>query len=161
MSGALSQTEAPPTTNAVPLSTRNLQSSAEQQTVSGTDTKSEASYDPLFDDEPDADGESDGDTTMVSMATQKGSNLPAPSKLPAARAAATAPVPKNAPPLLTRNEYSSFSSNMLMIASIDGQVVLWDRRANTPQRGVGRLEMNEKTAPWCVSVSPDRFALLQ
>jgi transcriptional activator SPT8 len=38
-----------------------------------------------------------------------------------------------------------------MIAAIDGQIMLWDKRVNTPGTGVGRLWMSEKTPPWCVS----------
>ncbi len=64
--------------------------------------------------------------------------------------------PKNAPPLLTPDYYSIFSPDTLMTAAIDGQIVLWDKRVNTPGAGVGRLWMNEKTPPWCLSVSSER-----
>ena len=40
---------------------------------------------------------------------------------------------------------------VLMTASIDGQVILWDTRVNAPGYGVGRLWMSERTPPWCVS----------
>ncbi|KAF9053769.1 WD40 repeat-like protein [Hymenopellis radicata] len=65
--------------------------------------------------------------------------------------------PKNAPPVLTSDYYSIFSPDTLMTAAIDGQIVLWDKRVNTPGAGVGRLWMNEKTPPWCLSAcwSPD------
>lgn len=44
------------------------------------------------------------------------------------------------------------SPDLLMTAYIDGQVLLWDRRA-PPQSKPLRLEMGEKSPPWCVSVS--------
>ena len=57
--------------------------------------------------------------------------------------------------------YADFSSDILMTAGIDGQILLWDRRADgTNRRGVGKLEANEKTPPWCVSVSQMRFLCL-
>ncbi|KAG2020238.1 hypothetical protein CC2G_005602 [Coprinopsis cinerea AmutBmut pab1-1] len=59
--------------------------------------------------------------------------------------------PKNAPPLLEPAGYQNFSSDLLMTAFVDGQVILWDRRVSSPGRGVGRLWMSEKTPPWCLS----------
>ncbi|KAH6918514.1 WD40-repeat-containing domain protein [Coprinopsis sp. MPI-PUGE-AT-0042] len=59
--------------------------------------------------------------------------------------------PKNAPPLLEPMGYQTYSSDLLMTAFVDGQVVLWDRRVSSPGRGVGRLWMSEKTPPWCLS----------
>lgn len=57
-------------------------------------------------------------------------------------------------PLLDPVSYTNFSPDIFMTAAIDGQVALWDRRANAVSgRGVGRLEMGEKTPPWCISVS--------
>jgi transcriptional activator SPT8 len=134
------------------------------QQAPDSDAKSEMSYDPLF-DEPDADGEPDvenngqwqqtyglnfsssqsGPSTLV-MPSQSTSQLG--SRAPISSVA----VPKNAPPLLDSTSYSTFSSDVLMTASIDGQIILWDKRVNTPRKGVGRLEMSEKTPPWCVSV---------
>ena len=78
---------------------------------------------------------------------------PAPTSRPVSKPAAPIPPPKNAPPLLDRNGYSNFSSDLLMTAYVDGQVILWDRRVSSPGRGVGRLWMSEKTPPWCLSVS--------
>jgi transcriptional activator SPT8 len=72
---------------------------------------------------------------------------------PVSKPAAPIPPPKNAPPLLDRIGYSSFSSDLLMTAYVDGQVILWDRRVSSPGKGVGRLWMSEKTPPWCLSVS--------
>ncbi|TFL07476.1 WD40-repeat-containing domain protein [Pterulicium gracile] len=91
------------------------------------DAKSEASYDPLFDDEPEPERE-------------RMARLPR----------AIAP-PQNAPPLLDQPAYSTFSPDILMTAYIDGQVVLWDRRVHSAGAGVGRLWMSEKTPPWCLS----------
>jgi hypothetical protein len=68
------------------------------------------------------------------------------------------PPPKNAPPLLNASAYATYSPDLLMMASIDGQVILCDRRVNsTGGGGVGRLEMNEKTPPWCLSVSDNAY----
>ncbi|KZP19470.1 WD40 repeat-like protein [Athelia psychrophila] len=128
-----------------------------------SDTKSDVSYDPLFDDEPDANGEPDNGLqtqtqesyglSVPSPANKTPSTLAVPSTQPSGRnASSSAAVPKNAPPLLDPVGYSTFSPNVLMTASIDGQVILWDKRVSTPKKGVGRLEMSEKTPPWCVSV---------
>ncbi|RXW20885.1 hypothetical protein EST38_g4958 [Candolleomyces aberdarensis] len=84
----------------------------------------------------------------------------APSVVPSRQAlkqAVAIPPPKNAPPLLDRSGYSNFSSDLLMTAYVDGQVILWDRRVSSLGKGVGRLWMSEKTPPWCLSAcwSPD------
>ncbi|KAF7331824.1 MT-A70-domain-containing protein [Mycena kentingensis (nom. inval.)] len=93
-----------------------------------TDAKSDASFDPLFDDEPET-------TPQVKQQT----GTPAlPSRA----------IAHNAPPLLDSNINASFSPDILLTAAIDGQVMLWDRRA---QNSVGRLWMSEKTPPWCLS----------
>lgn len=128
-----------------------------------SDAKSEMSYDPLFDDEPDANGEPDNNLqsqqeshglSVPSSANKTPSTLGVPPTTSSARnASSSVSVPKNAPPLLDPAGYSTFSPDVLMTASIDGQVVLWDKRVSTPKKGVGRLEMSEKTPPWCVSVS--------
>ncbi|KZO95406.1 WD40 repeat-like protein [Calocera viscosa TUFC12733] len=57
-------------------------------------------------------------------------------------------------PLLGSATYTNFSDNVLMTASVDGQVLLWDTRV---QGSVGRLEMHERTPKWCISAcwSPD------
>lgn len=131
------------------------------------DAKSDTSFDPLFDDPDGGEGASDTDSkplqstqpTQLSM-PQSASQPSLPSGQPqrqALGAGAAAPAPKNAPPVLDPLSYSMFSSDVLMTASIDGQVMLWDRRVHTPGRGVGRLWMSEKTPPWCVSVSLSSF----
>ncbi|KAG6851026.1 hypothetical protein H0H93_004513 [Arthromyces matolae] len=100
------------------------------------DAKSDASFDPLFDDEPeDNQGASHGGASNSHSKTQ-----------------GLIPPPKNAPPLLDSTFYSTFSPDLLMTASIDGQVILWDKRVDTPGTGVGRLWMSEKTPPWPVGL---------
>ncbi|PAV23910.1 WD40 domain containing protein [Pyrrhoderma noxium] len=103
------------------------------------DTKSDASYDPLF-DEPEEE-----DHAALPPAKP---NVQATSTAPLARPAATYP---RGPPVLDSVSYGTFSPDVLMTASIDGSIVLWDQRVNTPGKGVGRLEMSNKTPPWCVS----------
>ena len=108
------------------------------------DAESNASYDPLFDDEPP-----DGVAAQQPAPPTPIMPPPITPTLPQPQRAAIAP--KNAPPILDPLTYASFSSDVLMTASIDGQVILWDRRAHTPGHGVGRLWMGEKTPPWCMS----------
>ncbi|OSC97131.1 WD40 repeat-like protein [Trametes coccinea BRFM310] len=103
------------------------------------DAKSDTSYDPLF-DEPDADGDGDGPKYNAGGHQSGGQNL-----------GRGAIAPKGAPPILDPSTYAAFSPDLLMTAHVDGQVILWDRRVNTPGKGVGRLWMSEKTPPWCMS----------
>ncbi|KAJ8509526.1 hypothetical protein ONZ45_g8311 [Pleurotus djamor] len=116
-----------------------------------TDAKSEASYDPLFDDDPlfnedvpDRAAETPEDTKPMTL-LKPGESLQ-PKQPPRAAAA-----PRNAPPLLERTNYTSFSPDILMTVYIDGQIILWDKRAHTSGTGVGRLWMSERTPPWCLS----------
>ncbi|KAG8743570.1 Transcription factor spt8 [Ceratobasidium sp. 414] len=90
-------------------------------------------YDPLFDDDPDPDAVGEHD--------------------PGARGP-TAPVWRSGMPTLDPDTYERYSHNILMTAAIDGQITIWDRRVagSAPGSGVGRLEIPEKTPPWCVSV---------
>lgn len=131
------------------------------------DATSDASFDPLFDSEPDADGEFDNENpdefgAFRSQAPQRDASItgnkpslavPDPGQQQLARSPqhSVAP-PRNAPPLLDASNSLPFSPDILMIAAIDGQIMLWDKRVNTPGTGVGRLWMSEKTPPWCVSV---------
>ncbi|GLB34897.1 putative WD40 repeats [Lyophyllum shimeji] len=107
-----------------------------------SDAKSDASFDPLFDDEADAPDHPKVDGALQNPQTQY--NAPRATQ-------SQSLAPKNAPPLLDPASYATFSPDLLLTASIDGQVILWDRRANTPGSGVGRLWMSEKTPPWCLS----------
>jgi len=114
------------------------------------DSKSDGSYDPLF-DEPEADGIPE----PTNGSQDRGLDLSLPGTVPNAHFNRHMPsnaVPKNAPPLLDPHTYSTYSSDVLMTASIDGQIFLWDRRVETQGKGVGRLFMSERTPPWCVSV---------
>jgi transcriptional activator SPT8 len=94
-----------------------------QQEEEEEEAKSEASYDPLFDDGP-------------------------PPTPPPTQAKGKAP-PSNAPPLLDGTMYSTFSPDMLMTTAADGQVMLWDKRSHDGK--VGRLWMDQKTPPLCLS----------
>lgn len=115
-----------------------------------TDARSDASYDPLFDDDPEESMQAD--VPVESKLAMPGkSHVQRPSALTGRQ---LAPPPKGAPPLINSSDYQTFSSDILMTAFIDGQVILWDRRMQDNGRGVGRLWMNEKTPPWCLSVSP-------
>ncbi|KAF7353011.1 MT-A70-domain-containing protein [Mycena venus] len=107
-----------------------------------SDAKSDASFDPLFDDEPEAEA---GPKSATGQFFQ---DFAPPIPKPVAPPPRAIAPPKNAPPLLDAATCSAFSSDILMTASIDGQVILWDKRANTPGTGVGRLWMSEKTPPW-------------
>ena len=112
----------------------------------GDDAKSDGSYDPLF-DEPDTDG--------VNGSQDRGLDLSLPGTVPNPqfnRHMPSSTIPKNAPQLLDPHTYSTYSSDVLMTASIDGQIFLWDRRVETQGKGVGRLFMSERTPPWCASV---------
>ncbi|KAH8116924.1 WD40 repeat-like protein [Phellopilus nigrolimitatus] len=101
------------------------------------DSKSDASYDPLFDDEP----EDENPALQPAKPNTQNISIPKGSLVNYSRG----------PPPLDSTNYGSFSPDVLMTASIDGSVVLWDQRVNAPGKGVGRLEMSSKTPPWCVS----------
>lgn len=110
-----------------------------------SDAKSDISFDPLFDDEP----ETEISKPEFKLAMPTGiEQQPAPSRL----VPSTIPPPKNAPPLLDPTTYATYSPDLLLTASIDGQVIVWDRRVHSPGTGVGRLWMSDKTPPWCLSV---------
>jgi transcriptional activator SPT8 len=130
--------------------TPSFGSSSQTQTFSSqpvdSDAKSDASFDPLFDDEPETDAGGPKSGTVNQFVPDFGNPKPA---APPPRAIAP---PKNAPPLLDPATCGALSPDILMTASIDGQVILWDKRASTPGTGVGRLWMSEKTPPWCLSV---------
>ncbi|KAJ3889446.1 WD40 repeat-like protein [Lentinula edodes] len=104
-----------------------------------SDTRSDVSFDPLFDDEPE-----DGHKPFVDGVTSQAVPIAKPSL-------STIAPPKGAPPLLDSQRYKTFSPDILMTAAIDGQIMLWDKRVNTIGQGVGRLWISEKTPPWCLS----------
>lgn len=115
-----------------------------------SDARSDASFDPLFDDVPE-DMMQTPAPAESKLAMPGSSNVQQP-PIPREPVASTIPPPKGAPPLIDPVGYQSYSSDILMTAFIDGQVILWDRRVQNNGRGVGRLWMNEKTPPWCLSV---------
>lgn len=140
------------TTTAKDLPAAEAPSATETHPSLDSDARSDASFDPLFDGELETldDQTSIGDPALPTPSTIK---LEQSQPRPSARATlGQIPPPKNAPPLLDSSQYVTYSPDLLMTASIDGQVILWDRRINTPGKGVGRLWMSEKTPPWCLSV---------
>lgn len=115
-----------------------------------SDARSDASFDPLFDDVPE-------ETLPAPSLNETKLAMPGSSHSQQAQTASrgistTIPPPKGAPPLFDPASYANSSPELLMTAFIDGQVILWDRRVQTHGRGVGRLWMSEKTPPWCLSV---------
>ncbi|KAL5511215.1 SPT8_2 [Sanghuangporus vaninii] len=123
-----------------------------QQQQQEDDAKSDASYDPLFDEDPPEDDEntgSRGGTTGSNQQTkQEAVNSSNMNNGTVPLAKATYP---RGPPVLDSATYGAFSPDVLMTASVDGSIVLWDRRVDTAGKGVGRLESSSKTPPWCVS----------
>lgn len=133
------------------------QDSMPQPMLIDSDAHSDASFDPLFDDDPEEGSQAQSTLTTESKLAMPGGTqpqhpLPQPPLPPPRPATTFIPPPKNAPPLLDPTSYSTYSSELLLTASIDGQVILWDRRVQTSGTGVGRLWMSEKTPPWCLSV---------
>jgi transcriptional activator SPT8 len=133
------------------IDSQTQDSSILQPKVVDSDAHSDASFDPLFDDDPEEPPHSLSTIpTESKLAMPGGTQTQHP--LPPPRPTTSIPPPKNAPPLLDPTSYSTYSPELLLTASIDGQVILWDRRVQTSGTGVGRLGMSEKTPPWCLSV---------
>ena len=133
----------------------SMQPSSEFQPPPDSDANSDASFDPLFDDEPDV-SELDtraGTDGVVNLPSSTQASSIAQSQPPQRTQVGHVAPPKNAPPLLDPIGYTTYSSDLLMTAAIDGQIILWDKRVNTTGKGVGRLWMSEKTPPWCLSVN--------
>jgi transcriptional activator SPT8 len=135
-------------------------SSTEPQPPPDSDANSDASFDPLFDDEPDASegmrvGKNDVITLPLSNQASRSAQYQPPQRTQVGHVAP----PKNAPPLLDPTEYATYSPDLLMTAAIDGQIILWDKRVNSVGKGVGRLWMSEKTPPWCLSVIFSFFSI--
>jgi transcriptional activator SPT8 len=115
---------------------------ADAEKTSEDDAKSEASYDPLF-DEPDED------EAGTSGAVPRAANQVRPSTV------GTGTInPRGSPPL-DLMAYGAYSPDMLMTASMDGSIMLWGRLVDDHEcgRGVRRLEGSSKTPLWCISVS--------
>ena len=122
------------------------------------DTKSD--YDPLFDDAEGTGDSGPSSRAPTANATQpetplQGLSLPGQSaSLDGLRTAFAPPPPvvnprKHGALLLDAAKYADFSKDVLMTATFDGSVLLWDRRE--PGK-VGRLE-NDRAPPWCLAVS--------
>jgi len=58
------------------------------------------------------------------------------------------------PPLVPET-YRQFSDDVMLVASMDGEVALHDRRIGSSL--VGKLEGSLKSGPWCMSVSVDLY----
>jgi len=115
-----------------------------------SDTRSDASFDPLFDDVPEESLPTPSHSeTKLAMPGSSNSQQP---QTTSRGISTTIPPPKGAPPLFDSANYANLSPELLMTSFIDGQVILWDRRAQSHGQGVGRLWMSEKTPPWCLSV---------
>ena len=135
-------------------------------------------YDPLFDD--DAEGEDivpplnvpipdtpiPGGVNPVSPpraqpSAEQPSAFPTPSMalFPSAQMASSSrPGAAETIPVLGSATYRNFSGDVLLTSSMDGQVVLIDRRVPVyagSVGGVGRLLPGERAPPWCMSVRPD------
>jgi transcriptional activator SPT8 len=152
----LSDNQSSTTANSNATSSQRASEPSARRTQQDFDAKSDASFDPLFDDEEEGHGESHDTSELITNPQHSRASPSAPSdaRLQQLSARSLAP-PKNAPPLLDASTYSTFSPDVLMTASIDGQVILWDKRSQGSKEkgGVGRLWMSEKTPPWCLSVS--------
>ena len=74
---------------------------------------------------------------------------------PAQTASSSRPAAASNIPVLSPASYKSFTEDVLLTSSMDGQVVLIDRRAagsDGSSGGVGRLLPGDKAPPWCMSV---------
>ncbi|KAK4687934.1 transcriptional activator SPT8, partial [Tremellales sp. Uapishka_1] len=126
--------------------------------VEMAEEKSQDSYDPLFDD--DAEGE-DVPATIPATPTQP-FNLALPKPKATINPNATnAVAPQSATstgrqaaatiPILSETSFQTFSDNILLTSSMDGQVVLIDRRVPMYDGGgVGRLLPSKSAPPWCM-----------
>ena len=114
----------------------NLQDGNLQPMVVESDVRSDASFDPLFDDVPEETPLPQSTIPTESKLAMPGGAQPQ-TPLPQPRPTTFIPPPKNAPPLLDFDSYSTYSPELLLTASIDGQVILWDRRVQTSGTGVG------------------------
>jgi hypothetical protein len=128
------------------------------------DVKSE--YDPLFDDAEGTGDSGPSSGAPTANATQpeaplQGLSLPGQSaSLDGLRTAFAPPPPvvnprKHGALLLDAAKYANFSKDVLMTATFDGSILLWDRREAGK---VGRLE-NDRAPPWCLAVRARRLSL--
>lgn len=139
------------------------QSKSNDMKVDNSDAKSDTSMNSLFDDdqagmdqEPEGLNLPTGPGTS-SLFSRPGTPASKPSFALPTNGIQRKPIDRNIPPTLDPISYGAFSPDILLTAFIDGQVVLWDKRiqsydfSDSRRAGVGRLEMSEKTPPWCMS----------
>ncbi|WRT68201.1 uncharacterized protein IL334_005176 [Kwoniella shivajii] len=94
-------------------------------------------------------------TTAQEQATPTSSSAAAPLFIP--QSVGAGPSSRQAAshiPLLSPTSYKSFSDDVVLTSSMDGQVVLIDRRIPASEGagvGVGRLMPGERAPPWCMS----------
>lgn len=132
----------------------------------GSPVDAKSDYDPLFDDAEGTGDSGPSSRAPTANATQpetplQGLSLPGQSaSLDGLRTAFAPPPPvvnprKHGALLLDAAKYANFSKDILMTATFDGSILLWDRRE--PGK-VGRLE-NDRAPPWCLAVSAHCFIL--
>lgn len=131
--------------------------------VEMAETKSQDSYDPLFDE--DADGEVVPSAEISAEPTPSATTKPTLSlALPVVPSSSSnslfaPPLSANSSrqglastiPTLSPTNYKAFSNDVLMTSSMDGQVTLIDRRMGSDPVA-GRLIAGERAPPWCMSV---------
>jgi len=83
-------------------------------------------------------------TPTVSTPTKPAKTFPTPAVIP------PKPAPSGGMPILSPTEFRGMSNDVLLTASMNGQVTLVDRRVGG---AIGRLQPGEKAPPWCMSVS--------
>ncbi|KAH7107500.1 WD40 repeat-like protein [Auriculariales sp. MPI-PUGE-AT-0066] len=121
-------------------------SSSETEGVEEADARSENSFDDLFDG-PDDDDATTSSRQNGADASQFALALPSTQASGSVHVSASNQAPRGIPPL-SPHTYSDYSPDMLLTASIDGQVVIWDRRQRDK---AGRLDMGDRCPPWCIS----------
>jgi hypothetical protein len=77
--------------------------------------------------------------------------VPIPSSRPGILSAGLKGQPRIGLPPLAPETFKQFSEDVMLVASMDGEVALHDRRADSTL--VGKLEGGPKSGPWCMSVS--------
>lgn len=102
-----------------------------------TSPKSDEPFDPLFDNQ-DSDVDADGDVDDEQTATS--STLPA------------RPPPRNVPIVGRAKDLPELSNDVFLSTSIDGQIMIWDRRIKGDGKGGVRKLENSKNGGWCSSV---------
>jgi transcriptional activator SPT8 len=123
------------------------------QSIAADDAKSDTSYDPLFDAEPDAelDNQMTGaDSRSIQPKADPNSRVNSQSDLSGSGGKLEGVPFAQGTRAFDQTLASSFSYDIVLTAAIDGQLLLWDRRS--AYKHVGRLPLLDKCPPWCVSV---------